>query len=105
MTVILAIDSRYWISAIAVGLMIYYFTFLINIFKKLYERENLFTKIFLSYPKTPMYLATIMLVTVQILERSNANLDFEPAYTSVVLGFVVGIIAIVKNSNWLYKEL
>lgn len=89
-------SNENWIGVISIAVMIYYFVFLINVFKKLHSKENFLTKIFLSHLKTPMYLATLMLVGVQILEKLKTNLNFEIAYTACVVGFIVGIIALIK---------
>jgi hypothetical protein len=90
-------SDKYWLGTLSVGLTIYYFMFLINQFKRMYSTENLLTKIFLDYPKTPIYIAGATALTIGILEKSSTPIDFKSAYVSVVVGILVSIISLIKK--------
>lgn len=98
----------YWLNPMASAVTIYCFTFIINLFYKLYYRENYLTKLFFGYFKMPMYLATAMVVLIIFLRKSHPEIDFRSTYASVTMGLIAGIIGLivgmVKQRNLVHDQ-
>lgn len=95
MTMAFAFNRSDWLNVLSIAFNIYYFTFLLNSFTMFIKKQNVITKIFYGHLKTPMYLATLTLITVRLFEKSSGA-NFDIAYLSILIGFIVGIISMIK---------
>lgn len=82
------------------ALNIYYLTFTMNLFFKLYDKENFITRIFLETTKTPMYLAmATMVIVIIFIRRFFPEIDFDSAYLSAFMGVAAYTIGRIKRKE------
>lgn len=101
----LAIGAADWISPIFMALYIYYFTFTLNLFFKLYEKEDFITRIFFGTNKTPVYLAmATMVIVIVFLRKAFPKMDFDPAYLSAFIGVCAYTIGRIKRRELIPRD-
>lgn len=100
-TLSFSIGNPDWVSPIISVLDMYYFLFTMNLFFKLYEKENFMTRIFLAATKTPMYLAmATMVIVIIFLRKFYPEMNFDSAYLSAFIGVVATTIARFKRGKF-----
>ena len=94
----LSIGAEDWLSPILMVLNIYYGVFIMNLFFKLYEKENFITRILFGVTKTPVYVAMATLVIAIIfLRRLLPGMDIDSAYFSAFIGIAAYSIGRIKR--------
>ncbi|HEX5169662.1 MAG TPA: hypothetical protein VFW11_10850 [Cyclobacteriaceae bacterium] len=92
-------DSEKWFSYVGIVLIMYFFLFITNLFKKIYNHDNLLTKILFDFTKTPIYISGVIVIAIVFLRKSYPNADYDFAYFIAAIGVVVSVIGILKRSN------
>ena len=98
--------GKYWLNPLAISLSAYYLLFITNCFYNVDENKSSLIRLILRNHKIPMYTATLTLVLVIFLKKSNQVIDFESTYASIITGLIAGIIGILtgsktrKSINW-----
>ncbi len=96
----LSIGAEDWLLPILMVLNVYYFTFIMNLFFKLYETENFVTRILFTVTKTPIYIAaTTLVIAIVFLRRLTPGMDINAAYLSAIIGIVATTIARIKKGE------
>lgn len=92
-------DSERWFNYVGIVIIMYYFLFVANVFRKIHSSDNLLTKVLFDYSKTPIYIAGIIAITIVFVKKSYPNADYDYPYFIAAVGVVVSVIAILKRSG------
>ena len=93
-----AIGAEDWLSPILMVQNVYYMTFTMNLFFKLYEKENFVTRILFGVTETPVYVSvTTLVITIIFLRRLIPGLDMNAVYLSAFIGLTAFTIARIKR--------
>ena len=99
-TLSFSIGAEDWLSPILMALNIYYVSFTMNLFFKLYDKENFITRIFLETTRTPMYLAmATMVIVIIFIRRFFPEINFDSAYLSAFIGVTAYTIGRIKRKE------
>jgi len=98
-TLSFAIGNENWFNPIGGAICLYYFLFIANLFQQQYVQENIFTKIFFTFTKTPIYIAGIIVIADVFIRKSNPLFDSTYPYSVAALGVVTSIVGMIKRSQ------
>lgn len=92
-------DFGNWFGYVGIVLLMYYFIFVVNLFRTIYDRENFLTKILFDFSKTPIYISGLIIIASVFLKKSYPDADYEMANLVAAAGVVVSAVAIIKRAH------
>lgn len=93
------LSGPHWIRPIAAVLLIYYFFFSVNLFRKRFNQDDWLTKVFFDFTKTPFYLGAFIVIVVFFIGRYMPQDDVIEAYVVAVIGAGVSLVGMMKRKN------
>lgn len=91
-------DGERWFNYVGIVIIMYYFLFVVHVFRKIHRPDNLLTRILFDYNKTPIYIAGIIAIAIVFIKKLHPNADYDYPYFIAAVGVVVSVIAILKRS-------
>lgn len=104
-TVLLAFDIEKWWHTLFIGLYFYYFTFILNLFTRMYVRENRLTKFLFEFNELPLIISCVLIfVFIVWMRKQYPSENFDGAYLNAFVGAMATAVARYKRGKVVRKS-
>ena len=82
---------------------IYFLTFFANLWRRMYESENVVTRALFGFHDSPAIAAILLLVVSIAIDKTYSGANLDTLYMTAAMGITVTVIARLKSGR-LYRQ-
>lgn len=94
-----SIGEADWWKYVTIVCYAYYFAFAGNLFYRLYDSENVFTKFFFGYPELPVLIGIVLVVISIIVRKGSPDISLNSLYLCAFVGGFTTVVARIKSGR------